>query len=75
MRQYVQEKDTELIGFDNKKTRKPTTYMLYWAFKSFMVIKQGNSRVIGSRKKEDQRQFLQSMHMDFDIFTEPCRHL
>jgi transposase len=70
MRKYVEKTGEDLIGFDNKPTKKPTTYMITWAFKNFHIIKYREHRKISSKMNKDQELFLKAMGLSFNIFTE-----
>ena len=43
MRTELETTDTELPGWDNKPTRRPTAYMLTWKFRGIIVLRNGQS--------------------------------
>jgi hypothetical protein len=42
MRQYLEQTDTTLPGWDDKPTQRPTAYMLTIKFKALLILRIGD---------------------------------
>jgi transposase len=71
MRQSVDERDAPVSGWDQKPTRRPTSFMMTTKFSGVMVIKIGTKRRLNREFSIEQRQFLQALHLSPDVFTQP----
>jgi transposase len=61
MRQYVEEKETTLTGFDKKQTARPTSFMMTTKFFGVIVLKIGNQRRLGQALDKVQRDYLKAL--------------
>jgi hypothetical protein len=52
MRQYLEQNQTELPGWDNKPTTRPTTFMMTTKFQGIQVLKLGQRRWLARKLSE-----------------------
>lgn len=71
MRQYVEDNDCTLTGWEKRPTNKPTAFMMTTKFISIIVITIGRNRQLARPLKDYQRQYLKAMGVTADIFTVP----
>lgn len=71
MRQYIEEHDCTLTGWEGRPTKKPTTFMMTTKFSSILVITVGHHRQLARPLKGLQRQYMEAMNVTVDIFTVP----
>jgi transposase len=69
MRQYIEEKETTLTGFDKKQTDRPTSFMMTTKFFGVIVLKIGNQRGLGHPLDKVQRSYLKALGLSSNIFT------
>lgn len=67
MRAYLEENDTDIIGWDKKKTRKPTTFMMTTKFMGMLVARIDGEWYLTTPFNEEQRQFVQALGLSEDI--------
>jgi transposase len=70
MRRSVEENDEPLTGWDNKPTRRPTSFMMTTKFSGVMVIKIGTKRSLNRGFSPEQKQFLQALDVSPKVFTQ-----
>ena len=71
MRQYIEKSGTTLPGWDNKRTERPTSFMMLTKFMGIMSIKIGNKRGLSKPLSNDQLEYLIALKLKFDIFVNP----
>jgi transposase len=71
MRQYIEENDCTLTGWEGRPTKKPTAFMMTTKFSGILVITIGDHRQLARPLKPLQRQYLDAMGVTSDIFTVP----
>jgi transposase len=71
MRQSVEDHDEPMTGWDKKPTRRPTAFMMTTKFSGVMVIKIGTKRSLNREFSTGQKQFLQALNVNPDVFTQP----
>ncbi|KPA10663.1 hypothetical protein MHK_009129 [Candidatus Magnetomorum sp. HK-1] len=69
MRQYIYESETTLPGWDKKRTKRPTSFMMLTKFMGMMIIKIGTKRVLSKALSSDQKEYLLALKLNFDIFV------
>jgi len=69
MRTDLETRDTTVPGWDNKPTRRPTTYMLTWKFKGVMTVCIGEQRCLAQPLSHTQEAFLRALHVPKSCFT------
>ena len=71
LRQYIEENQTTLPGWDKKQTTKPTTYMLTWMFTGIIVIRWGAQRRLGNPLQFKTLEYLEALGLNALIFITP----
>ena len=67
MRAYLEENDTDIIGWDKKKTRKPTTFMMTTKFKGMHVVRIGEEWFLAAPFTKAQQQFVQALGLSEEL--------
>jgi len=67
MRSYLQRTDTDIIGWDKKRTRKPTTFMMTTKFKGLLVARIGEEWFLTAPFTKAQQQFVQAMGLSEEM--------
>jgi transposase len=70
MRRSIEETDEPIPGWDNKPTRRPTSFMMRIKFSGVMVIKIGTKRRLHREFSAGQKQFLRALDVSPEIFTQ-----
>ena len=70
MRTELAEKDDTIDGWDNKPTKRPTSYMLTWKFKGIMVISVDGQRQLARPLTPNQTEFLSILKVPLSCFLE-----
>ena len=73
MRTDLEARDTTLPGWDNKPTRRPTSYMLTWKFKGVMILCIGHQRRLAQPLSPTQQAFLKALQVPESCFTHMPR--
>ena len=72
MRRHLNDTHTQLPGWDNKPTARPTAYMVAIKFKGLLILKHGTQRTLARPLSNAQRAFLFALGLDEHIFTNPA---
>ncbi len=67
MRAYLNRTDSDIIGWDKKMTRKPTTFMMTTKFKGLLVARIGEEWFLTAPFTKAQQQFVQAMGLSEEI--------
>ena len=70
MRTELEEADTTLAGWDNKPTKRPTSYMVRWKFCGIIVLRIGEERQLARPLSETQEAFLKALKVPISCFTQ-----
>jgi transposase len=70
MRTELEEADTTLAGWDNKPTKRPTSYMVRWKFCGIIVLRIGDERQLARPLSEIQEAFLKALKVPISCFTQ-----
>ncbi len=70
MRTELKSADTTLPGWDDKPTQRPTSYMMTWKFKGFMVLRIGQRRQMARPLSSTQEAFLKALKVPVSCFIE-----
>jgi len=70
MRTELESADTDLPGWDNKPTRRPTSYMLTWKFRGIIVLRIGEERRLAQPLSATQEAFLKALRVPASCFTQ-----
>ena len=68
MRNYIRDKNTTITGWDKKKTKSPTTFMMTTKFCSVHILKKGDIRWLSRKISDVQRQYLDALGLSEEIF-------
>jgi transposase len=68
MRGYIKDKNTTITGWDKKKTKSPTTFMMTTKFSSVHILKKGDIRWLSRKISDAQRQYLDALGLSEEIF-------
>ncbi len=70
MRRHLNDTQTQLPGWDNKPTPRPTAYRVTIKFKGLLILKHGAERTLARPLSSAQRAFLFALGLDERIFTD-----
>ena len=71
MRQYLERTKSEISGWKNRPTKRPTSFMMTTKFLSILVAKSGNQRQLVRPLKPVQLAFVQAMGVNPEVFVKP----
>ena len=71
MRQYLERTKSQISGWKNRPTKRPTSFMMTTKFLSILVARSGNRRQLVKPFKPVQLEFLQAMGVNFEVFVKP----
>jgi len=69
MRTYVESEDRDLPGWKNRRTKRPTSFMLTTKFVNIIVLTTGSGRRLARPLWPDQLEYLEALDLSPDIFT------
>jgi transposase len=61
MRAYLERTDTDIIGWDKKLTRRPTTFMMTTKFRGLLLARIGDEWFLTVPLTKEQQQFVQAL--------------
>jgi len=67
MRAYLKRTDTDIIGWDKKMTRRPTTFMMTTKFKGLLVARIGEEWFLTAPFTKAQQQFVQALGLSEEM--------
>lgn len=71
MREYIQEEECSITGWDNRQTTRPTAFMMTTKFTNILVLTIGCQRKLARPLRKEQKEFLAALKVSVDIFTFP----
>ncbi len=71
LRKWVEKSNKPLIGWDKKKTKKPTSFMMSTKFSSIHVLQKNKMRWLSRELNPVQLEYLNALQLDKDIFINP----
>jgi transposase len=71
MRRHLDETHTEITGWKNRPTKRPTSFMMTTKFLSILVAKSGSQRQLVKPLRPVQLEFLQALNVSQKVFVEP----
>ena len=71
MRQHLEKTESEITGWKNRPTKRPTSFMMTTKFLSILVARSGNRRQLVKPLKPVQLEFLQAMNVSPEVFFNP----
>jgi len=71
MRKHVEGENRTITGWDNRQTKRPTSFMMTTKFINTLVLTMGNQRKLARPLRNEQKEFLAALKVPVDIFTVP----
>jgi transposase len=71
MRHHVEKTKSEITGWKNKPTKRPTSFMMTTKFLSILVARSGSIRQLVRPLKPVQKEFLQALNVSTEVFVKP----
>jgi transposase len=71
LRQYVQEQNCTISGWDKRQTTRPTTFMMTTKFINIFVVTMGKQRSLARPLKPVQVEYLNALKLTPDIYINP----
>jgi len=71
MRRHVEKTKSEITGWKNKPTKRPTSFMMTTKFLSILVARSGSIRQLVRPLKPVQKEFLQALNVSTEVFVKP----
>jgi len=71
MRQYLEKAEIEITGWNNRPTKRPTSFMMTTKFLSILVAKSGKRRQLVRPFRPVQLEFLQALNVSQEVFINP----
>ena len=71
MRQHLERTKSEISGWKNRPTKRPTSFMMTTKFLSILVARSGTQRQLVRPLKPVQLEFLQAMGVNPEVFVKP----
>jgi transposase len=71
MRQYVENNDCTLTGWERRPTKKPTSFMMTTKFAGILVITTDGNRQLARPLKDFQSKYLRALGVTDEVFTVP----
>jgi transposase len=68
MRHHLEKTKSEITGWKNRPTKRPTSFMMTTKFLSILVVKSGNRRQLVRPLKPVQIEYLQAMGVRPEVF-------
>jgi transposase len=71
MRNFIEKSGQDLPGWKNRRTRKPTSFMLGTKFAGVIVLKIDGERQLSKPLTSQQKEYLHALGVRCDVFTIP----
>jgi transposase len=71
MRLHLEKTNSEITGWKNRPTKRPTSFMMTTKFLSILVARSGKQRQLVKPLKPVQLEFLQGLGVDTEVFVRP----
>jgi len=71
MRRYLDETESEISGWKNRPTKRPTSFMMTTKFLSILVAKAGRERQLVRPLRSVQLEYLQALGVNPEVFVNP----
>ncbi len=68
MRQYIENTEKDLPGWKNRRTKRPTSFMLMKKFLGISILKIGRSRRLSKPLTDQQKEYLTALNLSPEIF-------
>jgi transposase len=73
MRAYLERTDTDIIGWDKKLTRRPTTFMMTTKFRGLLLARIGDEWFLTAPLTKEQQQFVQALGLSEGALLRKCK--
>ena len=70
MREYAKNTERDLPGWEKRRTKRPTAFMLLTKFSGVMVVKIGSKRRLNRPLNAQQKEYLIALGLRENIFTK-----
>ena len=71
LRNHLANTGTTLVGLNNQRTKRPTTYAMTTRFRGVQVICVNGSRVLADGYRGDVPEYLEAMGLTMEVFIKP----
>jgi len=71
MRRYLDETESEISGWKNRTTKRPTSFMMTTKFLSILVAKAGRERQLVRPLRAVQMEYLRALGVSPEVFVNP----
>lgn len=71
MRRYLDETESEISGWKNRTTKRPTSFMMTTKFLSILVAKAGRERQLVRPLRAVQMEYLRALGVNPEVFVNP----
>jgi len=71
MRRYIKQNNTTITGWQNRPTKKPTSFMMTTKFTSVLLVKSYGRRALARPFKPVQLEYLDALNVSPEVFTTP----
>jgi transposase len=71
MRITLKQTDSKVIGWNNRRTSRPTSFMMTTNFSSMIVMRAGERRFLAEPLDPIQEQYLEILGLPAEVFTDP----
>jgi len=71
MRRYLERTQSEITGWKNRPTKRPTSFMMTTKFLSILVARSGNRRQLVKPFRPVQLEFIQALGVNPEVFINP----
>lgn len=72
MRVSLKTNDSKVVGWNNRQTSRPTSFMMTTKFVSVIVIRTNERRFLAEPLDPVQERYLQILGLSAAVFTDPC---
>jgi transposase len=71
MREHLDQTNTEITGWKDRPTKRPTSFMMTTKFLSILVAKSGSQRQLVEPLRPVQKEYLRALNVSYEVFVEP----
>ena len=71
MRQHIEQNNQTITGWDNRQTKRPTSFMMTTKFTNTLVLTVGKQRKLARPLRAEQLEFLAALKVSSEVFTSP----
>jgi transposase len=71
MRRHIEQTNQTITGWDNRQTKRPTSFMMTTKFTNTLVLTVGKQRKLARPLRAEQLEFLAALKVSSEVFTSP----